>query len=361
MDPSPSRRLAVAARLPPVTIPSMKQLPESVFHISPQQAGQTLATFLRAMLPQHSWSEIRRLLRTRHVQVNGNLCLDAGRRLKTGEVVKLLPQSAAPLPAAEDIKIHYLDQHLVVVEKPSGATSVRHTEELSWPARRRQFQQTLDEMLPALIAKYEFSRGGRGKNRQGSRRNRGVPPPVRPVHRLDRDTSGLMVFARSVRAERHLGEQFRKHTTHRRYLAIVAGRVEKAWRFDTQLVRDRGDGRRGSAKPPQNGKRAVTHVSPLEHIDGYTLVQCSLETGRTHQIRIHLLEAGHPVCGDKVYRQPRPGAAMISDDSGAPRLALHAAELGFIHPITGEEMRFEMALPGDLAEFLKRLKRKRDG
>jgi 23S rRNA pseudouridine1911/1915/1917 synthase len=201
---------------------------------------------------------------------------------------------------------------------------------------------------------------------EGRRGARGVPPPVRAVHRLDRDTSGIMVFARTHAAERNLAEQFRRHTTHRRYLTIVEGKIE-AQTITSHLVRDRGDGRRGSAEQsggkidPGSGKLAVTHVKPIEVLKadarsgGYSLVQCQLETGRTHQIRIHLSENGHPVCGEKVYRQPRFGK-MPADKSGAPRLALHAAELGFVHPVTGKTLRFQAALPPDLAEFWKRLK-----
>ena len=120
----------------------------------------------------------------------------------------------------------------------------------------------------------------------------------------------------------------------------------------SRLVRDRGDGRRGSTTFPDQGKEAVTHIGPVERLAGYTLVACRLETGRTHQIRIHLAELGHPVCGEKVYG-PR------TDASGAPRLALHAAELGFVHPTTGEALRWEMPLPPDLATFVERLRAKK--
>lgn len=163
-----------------------------------------------------------------------------------------------------------------------------------------------------------------------------------------------MVFARTRPAEHHLSQQFRRHTTHRVYLAIAQGRV-KAQTIVSNLVRDRGDGRRGSTTQPNLGKRAVTHVKPVEQLGDYTLVECRLETGRTHQIRIHLAEAGHPLCGEKVYRQP-PGSEALPDRSGAPRIALHAAELGFEHPTTGDQMRFKMPLPPDLASFLARLR-----
>jgi 23S rRNA pseudouridine1911/1915/1917 synthase len=107
---------------------------------------------------------------------------------------------------------------------------------------------------------------------------------------------------------------------------------------------------------PGAGKNAVTHVRPLERLGDYTLIECRLETGRTHQIRIHLAESGHPLCGEKVYRQPLFRTAR-PDRSGAPRLALCAVELGFVHPVTGELMEFEMPTSPDIAEFVERLRR----
>jgi 23S rRNA pseudouridine1911/1915/1917 synthase len=160
------------------------------------------------------------------------------------------------------------------------------------------------------------------------------------------------VFARTVPAGRILAEQFRQHTTRRKYLAVAVGRVGKGT-IMSSLVRDRGDGRRGSAVDGK-GKHAVTHVQPSEHFgDAYTLVECRLETGRTHQIRIHLAESGHPICGERVYSAPL--GSELKDQSLAPRVALHAAELGFIHPVTGDEMLFHSRLPKDLQEVLKRL------
>jgi 23S rRNA pseudouridine1911/1915/1917 synthase len=120
-------------------------------------------------------------------------------------------------------------------------------------------------------------------------------------------------------------------------------------------VPDRGDGRRGSTQLPNVGKEAVTHVSAEERLPGYSILSCRLETGRTHQIRIHLSEAGHPVCGDKVYTR-RFGGESFDDKSGAPRLALHATELGFEHPVSGEHLHWSMPLPGDLQKFVDRLR-----
>jgi 23S rRNA pseudouridine1911/1915/1917 synthase len=335
-----------------------------LLRVSPRQVNVTVATALREWLPGKSWSEVRNLLRARRVTVSGNLCLDEGRRLKADEVVKILAHPAAPPPQEQDVRIRYLDAHVVVVEKPAGMTTLRHPEERRWPAARRQRQPTLDELLPRIIARREQGsgrhrrRGGpqnRGKRRDSAAPARQVVRRLRPVHRIDRETSGLMVFARTVDAERLLGLQFRAHSLHRRYLAIAWGDVREET-IESRLVDDRGDGRRGSTRNPKLGKLAVTHVRPIERLGEHTLVECRLETGRTHQIRIHLSERGHPLCGDKVYRGPYPDRP-IPDNSGAPRLALHAAELGFEHPVTREKLLFSMPLPADLAKFAERLKR----
>jgi 23S rRNA pseudouridine1911/1915/1917 synthase len=315
---------------------------EQIFRVLPKQVGQTIAAALRDWLPGQSWTQLRKLLEARRIMVSGNLCTDVGRRLKLQDVVKVLPHPMAAPPRDSDVKVVYLDSQVIVVDKPPGVTSTRHSEEQNWSPRRRQVQPTLDEMLPAIIAKRE------------PRRGKGRPPPVRAVHRLDRETSGLMVFARTHSAEIHLAQQFRQHTTQRRYLAIAHGDV-KEQTIETRLVRDRGDGRRGSTPLPNAGKKSKTHFKPLEKFSGYTLVECRPETGRTHQIRIHLSEAGHPLCGEKVYLQPlfRPA---LKDLSGAPRLALCAVELEFQHPVSGERLHFEIPLAKDLQEFLKRLK-----
>ena len=325
---------------------------DQTFHVRDDDKGATVAAALRKWLKDSlPWSRIERLVQSRHVLVNGNLCTDAARRLKSGDVVKLLEHSLAPPAREDDIKVRFIDTQVIVIEKPSGMTSVRHAEEENWSAKRRRASPTLEDLLPRIIAK---KTGSRGRNHPRASPQPTRLPPVRPVHRLDRETSGLMIFARTVPAERALGMQFRKHTTGRRYLAVVVGRVE-AQTIETQLVRDRGDGRRGSTQFADQGKNAVTHVRPVEFFEGYTLVECELETGRTHQIRIHLSELGNPVCGEKVYNKRKFKDASV-DRSGAPRLALHATELAFEHPTSGERMEFEMPLPRDLREFVERLR-----
>jgi len=323
---------------------------DRTYHITVAEAGQTLTALLRRWQPELSWSQARGVVERRRVLVNGNLCLDPARRVKENEVIRVTAHAQKKPPEAEQVRLRHLDAHVVVVEKPAGVTTVRHPEEDDWPERRKQVQPTLDELLPRVISREE--RFTRGLATQGKR---GSLPPVRAVHRLDRDTSGLMVFARTVEAERHLGLQFKKHTVHRVYLAIVHGRVTEPRTIASELVRDRGDGRRGSSTVAGMGKHAVTHVQPAEVLAKYTMLACRLETGRTHQIRIHLAEQGHPLCGEKVYNRPLFGEP-IEDVSGAPRVALHATELGFIHPVTQANLRFSMPLPADLRQLWERLK-----
>jgi 23S rRNA pseudouridine1911/1915/1917 synthase len=312
------------------------------FAVTAELAQQTLAALLRRWLPGQSWSQVRKLIEGRRVRVEGELCLDPARRMREGLTVEVL---ARPLPQPrqpEVVVLRHLDEHLVVVEKPAGLNTVRHPSERQWTARRKALSPTLEDLVPPIIARTE----GKPVRRPF--------PRLRVVQRLDKETSGLLVFTRTVEAERNLGRQFHRHTVVRRYLALVPGRVAPQ-RIATRLVRDRGDGRRGSTTDPNLGKEAVTHVEVVEHLPGYTLLACRLETGRTHQIRIHLAELGHPVCGDKVYRG-RFGAEPVEDASGAPRLFLHAAELGFAHPATGEPVHWSMELPPDLAAFLQSLR-----
>jgi 23S rRNA pseudouridine1911/1915/1917 synthase len=171
-----------------------------------------------------------------------------------------------------------------------------------------------------------------------------------------------MVFARTPQAEQLLIRLFSQHQIERAYVAVVQGKAE-AQTIRTWLVRDRGDGLRGSSplgnKTPQ-AQEAITLVKPLESFDAggetYSVVQCRLETGRTHQIRIHLSEAGHMLCGEKTYTH-LPGEKPRRDTSAAPRQALHAAVLGLVHPVTGEQLTFRTRLPRDLSQWLGRLKK----
>lgn len=315
------------------------------FTVLPAEGGHTLAKVLRSRLheAQPSWADVRALVTGRRVKVGDSLCTDPARRLKEGEVVELMTRAVRrpKETTVEGLVVRHLDEHVVVVEKPSGINTVRHPLELRWPDKHRRIDPTLQDLTQWAVAA-RLDRPARSL------------PPLRIVQRLDKGTSGLVVFARSALGERELGHQFRQHTVVRRYLTVVAGHL-KPQTFRSNLVPDRGDGRRGSTPLPNVGKHAVTHVTVEERLPGYTLLSCRLETGRTHQIRIHLAEAGHPVCGDPVYHR-KPNGEIIPDNSDAPRLALHATELGFNHPVTTRAMHWEMPLPADLAKFVERLR-----
>ena len=339
--------------------PSRQDYPltASVFTVSAEQTGKTLAACLRVWLADQTWTQVRKLIAARRVRINGEIWLDDARRMKEGDTVEILASPDKPPPVLIDqIPIRYIDEHIVVVEKPTGISTIRHPAEKDWLEERRMLVLTLDDLVMRQIGM------------KLPRKKHDPRPRLRVVQRLDKETSGLVVFARTVDAERGLGMQFRKHTVTRRYLAIVRG-IVTSQTIRSTLVRDRGDGRRGSLpasagkgtghlRPTpsgREGKDAVTHVAAQEALPGYTLLSCRLETGRTHQIRIHLAELGHPVCGERVYTQSLNGRAT-PDESGTPRLALHATELGFTHPITDEPMHWEMPLPPDLREFLDRLR-----
>lgn len=330
-------------RAPAAAIPVLTPLLPGEKTVVPEAAiGQTVLAVLRALRPGESWSRLRDQLRRGLVTLNGAVCLDEARRIASQDVLGLLTRPGN-LPQACDVVIRFVDLHVVVVEKPSGMMTHRRPEERNWSAERKARQPTLDEVLNEML-------NGRGVR---SNRPRQRVSSVHCVHRLDRDTSGLLVFARNADAETHLVSQFRRHSVHRVYWAIVQGTPNDGT-IVSNLVRDRGDGRRGSVRNPEVGQRAVTHIRVLEQLGDHSLVECQLETGRTNQIRIHMAEAGHLVCGDSKYHQPF-GAEAIRDNSGAPRLALHAAELGFVHPVSGEEIFFQMPFPPDLEELANRL------
>lgn len=313
---------------------------KEIFEVEPNYEGATVAAYVRDKKGL-SWAKAKHLIDARMVEIAGAVCRDPARRIHPGESIVILSSPAPKKPLDHGVTIRHLDIHLVVVEKPSGISSVRHPTERDWTAERRALSPTLEEILPDLIKR-------RDPRPMGGKTHR-----LRIVHRLDKETSGLMVFARTVDAERGLGIQFRDHTIHRRYVAVIPGQIRDQ-SFESQLVRDRGDGRRGSTTLPTVGKHSVTHVKVRKKIGDYSMIECRLETGRTHQIRIHLSENGHPLCGEPVYRKML-GGGELPDSSGAPRLALHAEALGFVHPVTGSNMNFEMPLPPDLARWLESL------
>lgn len=330
--------------------------------ISPRDAGRTVGELMQArwsLTQPQAWQ----LIKQERIFLSGKPCTDPKRRVRRGQRLELRrrgssdhgkpggattargkPANPGTSPSLlKSIRIRYVDDDVVVVEKPAGLTTMRHPEEAAEFGRRakRFLPATLVDLLPPIL----------------EQRQRGRSGTIRAVHRLDKETSGLVVFARNPHAESELGKQFRAHTVDRTYLALVRGRAV-AGRIESSLVRDRGDGRRGSSRAPNEGQRAITHVRVLEDLGDFTLVECRLETGRTHQVRIHLGEQGTPLCGERIYDRPVHGKPL-SDTSGAPRIALHAATLGLTHPRSQKPMHWQSPLPADLQELLTRLRRRK--
>lgn len=321
---------------------------QQTFIVGRRDADQTVAAFLRARL-NLPWSKAKRLVESGQVRIANQKVIDPAFRLKLGKRVDVIAQAqpakqvSAPRAKLADAPKYngpapilvYSDDAIAVVNKPPGLTTMRHAEEAAeFGERGKKFLPvTLADLLPAML-------GRPGKK-------------LHAVHRIDRDTSGLVVFARTAAAEAHLTEQFKAHSVDRRYLAIVRGHP-KSGKMESHFVRDRGDGRRGSSTDGA-GQRAVTHVRVLEQLGDFALVECRLETGRTHQVRIHLGEAGTALCGETVYDRPINGKPL-PDDSGAKRPMLHAAELGLTHPVTAERMHWECSPPEDFSAVLGRLR-----
>ncbi len=280
---------------------------------------------------------------------DGHRLADPSQRLAPGsEVIVTLPEPEpiAAAPQAIPLVIVHEDAHLVVVDKPAGL--VVHPA----PGARD------GTLVNALLHHCGGSLSGIGGR---------VRPGI--VHRIDKDTSGLLVVAKTDIAHRGLAKLFAEHDIERRYLAVVRGRPDPAdsrlgnlpgiaWepggvlRIEGNIGRHPGD-RKRMAVLTAEGKPAITRARVLEDFDGTaSFVECRLETGRTHQIRVHMAFAGHPLLGDTVYGRARSGTA----GAAFPRQALHAATLGFHHPVTGAPLRFDSALPEDMVSLLAELR-----
>jgi 23S rRNA pseudouridine1911/1915/1917 synthase len=282
-----------------------------------------------------SWSRARDLCAQGRVTVNGRRCLEPASRVSPGAAV-VVDERAPKLRtgALPERALVFSDRDVVVVDKPAGMLSIPYE-----PGDK----DTLLDCTRTLLRRM----GGRG-----------FRPELGVVHRLDKDTSGLMVFARTLDAKRILETQFRAHDIERIYHAIAHGAVT-AKRIETHLILDRGDGLRGSyghfRRPrggiPPEAKRSITHVRPIAPLAGATLVECRLETGRQHQIRIHLSELGHPLVGERVYIRDYLGRKIE-----ASRPMLHARVLGFAHPRTGRRLSFEREPPEDFRAMIESLR-----
>jgi len=332
---SPSSKRPVRAVSPAEPTKSSLGAPDATWLVTAEFANRPLDGIVRT-LADVSWSEARKLIESGKIAVDGTQVTDTTRHAREGSRITRHPRAPSPKAARRAEVgaglIVYVDASVVVVRKPAGISTVPFGDEAPGES-----EKTLDAIVRDLLAKRDRIRGR---------------APLGVVHRLDKATTGLLVFTRTFAAKKHLSQQFRVHTVRRRYLAIAHGDVPKRT-IRTRLVADRGDGLRGSLdeRDRREGQIAVTHVEPLEKLAGATLVACRLETGRTHQIRIHLSEAGHPIVGEAVYVRGFRGAPIE-----APRLMLHATELGFVHPQTGEAMLFEEPPPEDFQRVLERLR-----
>lgn len=346
----------------------MPALPDPVltFVVPSHEAGQRLDVFLAAQTSLHSRSQLTRRIEQHEVTVDGQPA-KPGLRLRLGQVVCFAPpplRDAADQPQAIPLDILHEDPHLLVVNKPAGmvvhpapghpsGTLVNallyHCGSLPSPPAYHPPKHPADDPEGADPVDDEPSDGAVGLSIGGERR-----PGI--VHRLDQGTSGLLVCAKDEPTLTGLQVQFSAHTIARRYIALVEGVLPAEGTFSTRYGRHPRDRKRFTAR--SGGKHAITHYRVLERLPGATLVEARLETGRTHQIRVHFSEAGHPLLGDPVYgRLPRlPLLRTATACLGPARQALHARLLGFVHPILGNTLSFTAPLPADFEQALLTLR-----
>jgi 23S rRNA pseudouridine1911/1915/1917 synthase len=230
---------------------------------------------------------------------------------------------ARPGHVVDDNLVVYHDAHVVVVRKPEGISSIVHEGETE------SVEQRVQDWLSAREPKRAAA--------------------VHVVHRLDKVTSGVMLFARTMAAKLALKEQFRAHTVGRLYLALVNGAMRDGT-LKFRMVRNRGDGLRGVTNDANRGYFSTTHVRVREQFARCSLVECRLETGRTHQIRIHLSHVGHPIVGENLYSKGFDGPLLTAD-----RVMLHAATLSFDHPVERRRLAFDEPLAPSFREYLDRV------
>lgn len=315
--------------------------------VSEAAAGSRLDAFIAAHNDRFSRSRFKALIKQGQVAVGARTIVEPNYRVNAGEVITIqLPEPDDPVPKAEKIPLDvvYEDDAVIVIDKPSGM--VVHPAAGNWTGT----------LVNALIAHCGDSLSGIG----GVRR-----PGI--VHRLDKDTTGLMVVAKSDQAHRGLAAQFADHgrsgALERAYQALLWG-VPPAVKGTVDAPLARSTANRQRRAVATNGKHAVTHWRRLETFGGGSresvaaLVECRLETGRTHQIRVHMAHIGHPLIGDRDYgagfatkskKLPQPLREVVES---FPRQALHAGILGFEHPVSGEHLRFESALPDDFSSMI---------
>ena len=303
--------------------------------------------WLRHKIANVSRSRIQKTMENDSVRVNGEV-VRSNYRIKPNDVVQVfLPYEQKVfelIPEDIVIDIVHEDDDLLVVNKPAGM--VVHP-------GHNNYTGTL---VNALVYRYGVLPQKDIDHRPGL------------VHRIDKDTSGLLVVGKKDKVLGHLGQQFMEHTIHRRYLALIWGEPkEDEFTIENYLARDEKDRRKvRCSDDPEKGKLAITHAKVIEKFYFCTLIECRLETGRTHQIRAHMSHIGHPIFSDEKYGGDKllkgtalPKFKQFIDNAFKlmPRQALHATELGFVHPTTGESMFFKQELPEDFKGLYEKIKK----
>jgi 23S rRNA pseudouridine1911/1915/1917 synthase len=286
-----------------------------------------------------SRARVQGLIEQGRVDVAGKTATAASMKVAADMPFRIIVSAAMPAEAVpEDIAltVAYEDAHLIVVDKPAGM--VVH------PA----VGNITGTLVNALL---HHCRGQLS----------GINGIARPgiVHRIDKDTSGLLVVAKSNAAHEGLAVQFAAHTVHRRYVAVCAGHPSPAeGTVNARVGRSDSDRKKMTVLPNNSsrGKTAITHYKVLERLDEAAVIECRLETGRTHQVRVHCASIGHPLLGDPAYGRTPKSLRETLERLGFARQALHAAELGFMHPVTGENVQFRSDLPPDMAQLIDQLR-----
>jgi len=301
--------------------------------LSPSHAGWRLDRALADAVPTLSRERIKALIRSGALEPQ---LRDPAVKVRGDEQLTLkVPEPEPAHNVAQDIPLNIVfeDEHLLVVDKPAGL--VVH------PAAGNRDGTLVNALLHHSAGKLS-----------------GIGGVARPgiVHRIDKDTSGLLVVAKTDVAHEGLAKQFAAHSIDRRYLAIVNG-VPKATegKVDAPLARSSANRKKIAVQREGRGKRAVTHWRRLEILRDAALVECRLETGRTHQVRVHMASLGHALVGDPVYGSASKTPRKTLNELGFHRQALHAAELGFTHPVTKDRLSFHSALPSDMQELFTAL------
>lgn len=313
-----------------------------IYHIQQAHHGTRLDRFLMGATAELSRTYLQRLIRDGDVTINGTVTKQTSYRLRTGDRVCLTLPPPRPLDtiAPESIPLNILheDSYLIVLNKPAGM--------LVHPASG----VNSGTLVNALLSHCTDLSGIGGVERPGI------------VHRLDKDTSGVLVVAKTDVVHRGLSAQFEAHSITRQYIAIVCGVPSEAARtIDARIARSRRD-RRRMTTVKTGGRHAVTHYEVLERYPQFASVQLTLETGRLHQIRVHLQHIGHPVVGDAVYGGEQRAlndaetAALKHALARLKRQALHARHLGFRHPVTDEDVSFSTPIPEDMQQVVDALR-----